>query len=171
MARALSSILFKGLTRHPAGPLCTTQVAGRLYQSGKQFSTKLPDDSDTHEDFKPTSKVKSSDLSVKDIVEQDVKENPVMIYMKGVPEYPRCGFSSLAVRVLKEYNVPIGARNILEDAELKNAVKEVSNWPTFPQIFIKGEFVGGSDIVLNLHQNGELKEMLTDVTVGQKKPE
>nr|XP_027063769.1 monothiol glutaredoxin-S15, mitochondrial-like isoform X2 [Coffea arabica] len=60
-----------------------------------------------------------------------------MIYMKGVPDLPRCGFSSLAVRVLKEYSIPISARNILENVELKNAVKAYSNWPTFPQIFIK----------------------------------
>ncbi|KAI8002734.1 hypothetical protein LOK49_LG08G02278, partial [Camellia lanceoleosa] len=79
--------------------------------------------------------------------------------MKGVPDLSRCGFSSLAVRVLKEYNVPLSARNILEDPELKNAVKAYSlmvypyrNWPTFPQIFIMGEFIRGSDIILNMHQ-------------------
>ncbi|KAF5950415.1 hypothetical protein HYC85_012408 [Camellia sinensis] len=88
-----------------------------------RYSTTVPNYPDTHEDFMPTNKLQNYDLSLKDIVEQDVNDNPVMIYMKGVPDLPRCGFSSLAVRVLKEYNVPLSARNILEDPELKNAVK------------------------------------------------
>ncbi|KAK9060474.1 hypothetical protein SSX86_021178 [Deinandra increscens subsp. villosa] len=99
----------------------------------------------------------------------DIKDNHVMLYMKGDPEQPRCGFSSLAVRVLSEYRVPIHSRNILEDPELKNAVKAFSMWPTFPQVFINGEFIGGSDIILNMHQNGELKEKLktSSSDVGQ----
>lgn len=128
-----------------------------------QYSTTVPNDPDTHEDFRPTNKLEDSSLSLKDIVEQDIKDNPVMIYMKGVPELPRCGFSSLAVRVLQEYGVPISSRNILEDPELKDSVKAYSHWPTFPQIFIKGEFIGGSDIILSMHQNGELKEKLKDI--------
>ncbi|CAL5391960.1 unnamed protein product [Camellia sinensis] len=83
----------------------------------------------------------------------DVNDNPVMIYMKGVPDLPRYA----------KVNVPFSARNILEDPELKNAVKSFSSWPTFPQIFIKGEFARGSDIILNMHQTGELKEMLKDI--------
>ncbi|XP_057785636.1 monothiol glutaredoxin-S15, mitochondrial-like [Salvia miltiorrhiza] len=139
----------------------TLQIIGSFYQGIHRFSTSVPSDPDTHEDFRPTTKVGSSDKSLKDIVEHDIKENPVMIYMKGVPELPRCGFSALAVRVLKEYNVPLSARNILEDLELKNDVKSFSHWPTFPHIFINDEFVGGSDIILNMHQTGELKEKLT----------
>ncbi|KAL6976316.1 Monothiol glutaredoxin-S15, mitochondrial, variant 2 [Sarracenia purpurea var. burkii] len=129
-----------------------TKASGFFNHHGMQYSTTLPNDPGTHEDFKPTNKFDSSGLSLKDIVEQDVKDNPVMIYMKGVPNLPRCGFSSLAIRILNEYNVPLCARNILEDPELKNAVKAYSNWPTFPQIFINGEFLGGSDIILNMHQ-------------------
>ncbi|CAI0591530.1 unnamed protein product [Linum tenue] len=91
-----------------------------------------------------------------------------MLYMKGVPDYPQCGFSALAIRVLRQYEVPLSARNIIENPELKDAVKSFSNWPTFPQVFIKGEFIGGSDIVLNLHQNGELKEMLKDIAANDK---
>lgn len=149
----------------------TATASSYFYQSQFRSSTSVPDDPDTHEDFRPTSKVEGSGFSLKDIVERDVKENPVMIYMKGVPDLPRCGFSSLAVRVLKEYNVPISARNILENAELKDAVKAFSHWPTFPQIFIKGEFIGGSDIVLDMHQNGELEEKLKGVSVGEEKTE
>ncbi|KAG6669434.1 hypothetical protein I3843_01G235500 [Carya illinoinensis] len=167
MARSLSSMVLKGI----AVSRSSRTVCGSFYHNGMRYSTTVPSDSDTHEDFRPTNKLESSPLSLKDVVEQDVKENPVMIYMKGVPEFPQCGFSSLAVRVLKQYNVPLSARNILENPELKGAVKSFSNWPTFPQIFIKGEFIGGSDIILNMHQTGELKEKVKDIAANQEKSE
>ncbi|KAH1085163.1 hypothetical protein GLYMA_07G032600v4 [Glycine max] len=132
-----------------------------------RYSNTVSNDSDTHDDFKPGNKLEGSGICLSNVIEQDVKDNPVMVYMKGVPDFPQCGFSSLAVRVLKHYDVPISARNILEDPELKNAVKAFSNWPTFPQIFIKGEFIGGSDIILNMQQTGELKEKLKDITSKQ----
>ncbi|VFQ98001.1 unnamed protein product [Cuscuta campestris] len=159
MARLLSNILFRGLAAYPATHSSIVGF-GSWYQVGNRYFSSESNDPDTHEDFRPTSKVESSGVSLKDIIEQDVKENPVMLYMKGVPELPRCGFSSLAVRVLQEYNVPISARNILDNYELKDAVKAFSHWPTFPQIFINGEFIGGSDIILSMHQSGELKEKL-----------
>ncbi|OAY36832.1 monothiol glutaredoxin-S15, mitochondrial isoform X1 [Manihot esculenta] len=167
MARPLSSILLKGIVGLPA-VRSTRTVFGSLNCYGMRYSTTSPSDPDTHEDFRPNNKLEGSGIYLKDIVEQDVKDNPVMIYMKGVPDLPQCGFSSLAVRVLKHYNVPLSARNILEDPELKSAVKSFSNWPTFPQIFIKGEFIGGSDIIMNMHQSGELKEKLQDVAANQK---
>ncbi|XP_004302955.1 PREDICTED: monothiol glutaredoxin-S15, mitochondrial [Fragaria vesca subsp. vesca] len=172
MARSISNLLFKAITFSgvPASP-SSTIAPGLLYLNGMRYSTSAPSDPDTHDDFKPKDKFSSSGLSLKDIVEQDVKDNPVMLYMKGVPNAPQCGFSSLAVRVLSAYHVPLSARNILEDPELKNAVKAFSNWPTFPQIFIKGEFIGGSDIILNMHQNGELKEKLKDIAASQEKSE
>ncbi|GAB4845046.1 Monothiol glutaredoxin-S15, mitochondrial [Ancistrocladus abbreviatus] len=168
MARSLSSMILKGISRLPSTRL-SSQVFGSTYQNGMKYSTTLSNDPDTHEDFRATSKLETSGISAKDVVEQDVKENPVMIYMKGIPDFPQCGFSSLAVRVLKQYNVPLSARNILEDPELKNSVKAYSHWPTFPQIFINGEFIGGSDIVLNMHQSGELKEKLTDIAASKEK--
>ncbi|XP_041019444.1 monothiol glutaredoxin-S15, mitochondrial isoform X2 [Juglans microcarpa x Juglans regia] len=167
MARLLSSMMLKGI----AVSRSSRTVCGSVYHNGMRYSTTVPSDPDTHEDFRPTNKLESSPLSLKDVVEQDVKENPVMIYMKGVPEFPQCGFSSLAIRVLKQYNVPLSARNILENPELKSAVKSFSNWPTFPQIFIKGEFIGGSDIILNMHQTGELKEKVKDIAANQEKSE
>ncbi|XP_024980478.1 monothiol glutaredoxin-S15, mitochondrial-like [Cynara cardunculus var. scolymus] len=159
MARALSNMLFKGF-RSIESTRIAASASGPFLRHGMQFSTSVPNDPDTHDDFKPTNKLENSGITLKDIVEQDVKDNHVMIYMKGDPEQPRCGFSSLAVGVLSEYRVPIHSKNILEDPELKNAVKAFSTWPTFPQIFINGEFIGGSDIILNMHQNGELKEKL-----------
>ncbi|KAM7483672.1 hypothetical protein LguiB_008255 [Lonicera macranthoides] len=203
MARSFSSILLKSVAALPAAR-SSAFASGSFYQHGMRFSSTIPSDRDTHEDFRPTNKLESSGLSLKDIVEKsckilkrfrspagdvyrrppdlqtllspitassrllDVKDNPVMIYMKGVPDFPQCGFSSLAVRVLKLYNVPLSSRNILEDPEIKSAVKAFSNWPTFPQIFIKGEFVGGSDIILNMHQTGELKEKIKDIAADSK---
>ncbi|XP_018432976.2 monothiol glutaredoxin-S15, mitochondrial isoform X2 [Raphanus sativus] len=153
MAAALSSKFLKGIASLHS--LRSTRLASASYvnQNGMmRYSTTVPSDSDTHDDFKPTQKVPSGSTdSLKDIVENDVKENPVMIYMKGVPEAP-------------QYE----NRNILEDQELKNAVKSFSHWPTFPQIFIKGEFIGGSDIILNMHKEGELEEKLKDVSGSQK---
>ncbi|KAJ4755963.1 Glutaredoxin family protein [Rhynchospora pubera] len=134
--------------------------------AGDSPGSRVAEDSATHEDFQPT--VKSSGFSLEDIVHQDVKENPVMIYMKGVPDAPRCGFSALAVKVLQQYGVPIGARDILSDLQLKESVKSFSKWPTFPQIFIKGDFVGGSDIILSMHQKGELKDLLADISSERK---
>ncbi|CAL5199829.1 unnamed protein product [Lathyrus oleraceus] len=158
----MAAILFKGI----AARSLTTRLTSSCYY-GMKYSTKVSNDPDTHDDFKPANKLENSGTSLSNIIEQDVKDNPVMLYMKGVPDFPQCGFSSLAVKVLKQYDVPLSARNILEDPELKNAVKAFSHWPTFPQIFIKGEFVGGSDIILNMHQTGELKEKLKDIVSKQ----
>ncbi|CAI0395576.1 unnamed protein product [Linum tenue] len=155
---------FSGL----ALPKGLVQATGWVHPTGTRHLSTVPSDPDTHEDFHPSNKTENSNASLKDIVEQDVRDNPVMVYMKGVPDYPQCGFSALAIRVLRLYEVPLSARNIIENPELKDAVKSFSNWPTFPQVFVKGEFIGGSDIVLNLHQNGELKEMLKDIAASKK---
>lgn len=141
-------------------------VSSQLFGKSFKYSTNVSGDSDSHEDFHPSNKMEGSGFSVLDVVQQDVKINPVMVYMKGVPDAPRCGFSALAIKVLQQYEVPISSRNILEDPVLKEGVKAFSNWPTFPQIFVKGEFIGGSDIVLTMHQNGQLKQLLSGTDGG-----
>ncbi|KAG0492946.1 hypothetical protein HPP92_006344 [Vanilla planifolia] len=158
--RMLSGLALKGIANS-----FSLRVASRSHieQSLRTYSSITSGDSDTHEDFRPTNKLDGSGISMADVIQLDIKKNPVMIYMKGVPDAPRCGFSALAVKVLQQYGVPIGSRNILEDTVLKEGVKAFSNWPTFPQIFVKGEFIGGSDIVLNMHQNGQLRELLDDI--------
>ncbi|CAK7356584.1 unnamed protein product [Dovyalis caffra] len=164
MARLLSNTILKGISRASPSPRI---VPASFNHIGLRFSTTVTNDPDSHADFQPNNKDGSGTFSrtnFKEFVEKDVKEHPVVIFMKGYPELPQCGFSALAVRVLKHYNVPLAARNILEYPELKLGVKAYSNWPTFPQIFIKGEFIGGSDIIMNMHQNGELKEKLQDIS-------
>ena len=95
-----------------------------------------------------------------------VKKDKVVVFMKGVPEQPMCGFSNAVVQILRMHGVEgYGAYNVLEDEELRQGVKEYSSWPTVPQVYIGGEFIGGCDIVLQLHQQGELIEELQKVGI------
>lgn len=167
MSRILYNTRFRGLLSYSQSLRSKVASSGSIIQQSLKFSTA--GDSDTHEDFQPTSKIQKAGISLQDAVKQDVEKNPVVLYMKGIPEAPRCGFSALAVKILQQYNVPIAPRNILENPQLKESVKAFSNWPTFPQVFLKGEFIGGSDILLNMHQNGELKELLADIDTSDSK--
>ena len=94
-------------------------------------------------------------------IDADVKGNGVVLYMKGDRDMPMCGFSGRAVQILNAVQVDYVTRNVLEDNTLREAIKEYSNWPTIPQLYINGEFVGGSDIMLELYQNGELQGMVS----------
>jgi len=98
--------------------------------------------------------------SVKDRIESDLKANDVVLYMKGTPVFPQCGFSSAVVQVLTHLGIKFKGINVLEDPEIRNGNKEFANWPTIPQLYVKGEFVGGCDIVREMYQTGELAEML-----------
>jgi monothiol glutaredoxin len=97
---------------------------------------------------------------IKQQIDNDVKSNKVMVYMKGTPEMPMCGFSAQAINIIKSYGVPFKSVNILENEEIRSAIKEYSDWPTIPQIYVNGEFIGGCDIVTELHENGELAKMI-----------
>ncbi len=97
---------------------------------------------------------------VKKQIESDVKGNKVMVYMKGTTDQPMCGFSGRVVEILKSYNAPFKTFNILEDENIRSGIKEYSDWPTLPQVFIDGEFVGGCDIVTEMHENGDLAKLL-----------
>ena len=99
-------------------------------------------------------------MAIKDQIEKDVKENKVMLYMKGTADSPQCGFSARVVEVLKSHGVPFKAKNILDDPELRQGIKEYSDWPTIPQLYINGEFIGGCDITMELHASGELAKIL-----------
>lgn len=97
---------------------------------------------------------------LKERIEKDIKGNKVMLYMKGSPEAPACGFSAQAVNILKQYNVPFKSFNIFDDEDIRQGVKEYAEWPTFPQLYVNGELVGGCDIMVELHQSGELAKIL-----------
>ncbi|WP_283151056.1 Grx4 family monothiol glutaredoxin [Silvimonas soli] len=101
-------------------------------------------------------------MSVQESIRQTVTENPVVLFMKGTPTFPQCGFSSAAVQMLKNCGANFVAVNVLEDPEVRQGIKEFSNWPTIPQLYVKGEFVGGSDIMKELFSSGELQQLLQD---------
>jgi monothiol glutaredoxin len=96
-------------------------------------------------------------------IKQQVTENPVVLYMKGTPDFPQCGFSSRTVQAIKSCGVKFAAVNIYQDEEIYRALPKFANWPTFPQLYVKGELIGGCDITLELHASGELQKMLKEV--------
>ncbi|KAF9025307.1 monothiol glutaredoxin-5 [Hymenopellis radicata] len=103
----------------------------------------------------------SDDVRAK--IHQAVHEKPVVLFMKGTPDMPQCGFSRAAIQVLSMWQVPpekMKTYDVLADNELRNSIKEYSEWPTIPQLYVNGEFVGGCDILLSMHQNGELETLL-----------
>lgn len=93
-------------------------------------------------------------------IQSDVSENTVVLYMKGDKDFPMCGFSARAVQILQAVDTDFVTRNVLEDETLRQAIKDFSNWPTIPQLYVNGEFVGGSDIMMEMYQNGDLRQML-----------
>lgn len=107
-------------------------------------------------------------MSVADRIKSDITENDIVLYMKGTPVFPQCGFSAAVVGVLTHMGVKFKGINILEDAELRQGIKEFSSWPTIPQLYVKGEFVGGCDIVREMYQSGELQQLLGDKGIVTK---
>ena len=98
-------------------------------------------------------------------IDNEVKSNDVVLFMKGTADMPMCGFSGRTVQILQHLGVPFKDVNVLADDALRQGIKDYTNWPTIPQLYIKGEFVGGSDIVMEMFQSGELKQMLEDKSV------
>ena len=99
-------------------------------------------------------------MDVNDRIEEQLKENPVLLYMKGTPDFPQCGFSSQVVAALKTVGKPFAYVNIFEDPEIREGLKVYSNWPTFPQLYVNGELIGGCDIVVEMYNSGELEDVL-----------
>jgi monothiol glutaredoxin len=97
-----------------------------------------------------------------DFIAKTVAENPVVLFMKGVPEQPRCGFSGLVVQILDHLGADFIGVDVLQDETLRDGIKTFSDWPTIPQLYVKGEFVGGADIVREMFQSGELKPLLIE---------
>jgi monothiol glutaredoxin len=99
--------------------------------------------------------------TVEQFIDQTVKANPVVLFMKGSAQFPQCGFSGRAIQLLKANGVTsLVTVNVLEDDDVRQGIKSYSNWPTIPQLYVKGEFVGGSDIIGEMHESGELKTLL-----------
>jgi monothiol glutaredoxin len=100
-------------------------------------------------------------MDIKQRIHEQVTSHPVVLFMKGTPQFPQCGFSALALQVLNACGVrELHTVNVLADAEVRQGIKEYANWPTIPQLYINGEFVGGSDIMREMYQSGELQKLL-----------
>jgi monothiol glutaredoxin len=97
-----------------------------------------------------------------DQIDKEVKGNDIVLFMKGTADMPMCGFSGRTVQILQHLGVPFKDVNVLADEALRNGIKEYTNWPTIPQLYVKGEFVGGSDIVMEMYQSGELKKLMDE---------
>ena len=103
-------------------------------------------------------------MNVQEIIKEQVTSNPVVLYMKGTPRAPMCGFSATAVQILQACNLPLFfSVNVLEEPEIREGVKVFANWPTIPQLYVRGEFVGGADIMREMYQSGELKTLLAGI--------
>jgi monothiol glutaredoxin len=101
-------------------------------------------------------------------IQGDIEHNDVMLYMKGTPMFPQCGFSARVIQILTHINVPFHTANVLEDPELREGIKVFSQWPTIPQLYVKGEFVGGCDIITEMYQSGELETLMKEHGVPVK---
>ncbi len=110
----------------------------------------------------PASEHAATENAVHLFIQKTVSENPVVLFMKGVPEQPRCGFSALCVQILDHLGVPFVGVDVLQDDDLRQGIKVYSDWPTVPQLYVKGEFLGGSDIVREMFQAGELKPLMAE---------
>ena len=100
------------------------------------------------------------DDQLKKRIEDQIKSKKVFLYMKGTPDAPQCGFSARVAAILKDNGVSFGSFNIFEDDTIRQGIKEYADWPTIPQLYINGEFIGGCDIVTEMHESGELKQLL-----------
>ena len=101
-------------------------------------------------------------MDVTNRIEEQLNSHEILLYMKGTPDFPQCGFSGQAVAALNSIGKPYAFVNIFEDEEIRQGLKEYSKWPTFPQLYVKGELIGGSDIVIEMYHSGELKDLLED---------
>ena len=108
--------------------------------------------------------------NAQDQIKKEITENPVVLFMKGTPQFPMCGFSGQLVQILEYIGAPFKGVNVLEDPELRQGIKEYANWPTIPQLYIKGEFVGGCDIVREMFQSGELVAHLAEAGIEVNQP-
>jgi monothiol glutaredoxin len=104
--------------------------------------------------------------STKDKIQDIINENEVLLFMKGTPVMPQCGFSAAVVGVLSHMGITYNSVNVLEDPEIREGIKEFSDWPTIPQLYVKKEFVGGCDIIREMHENGELTQYFNDAGIS-----
>lgn len=134
----------------------------RRFPTARFFAS---DDGGSHPDFAPQRKDTSKDNSkdnIQSMIAKHVKENPILLYMKGNPQQPMCGFSAKVVNILGKEGVDYSSVNVLDYPMIREGVKQYSDWPTIPQLYVHGEFIGGCDIVTQMHESGDLADLLVD---------
>ncbi len=104
-------------------------------------------------------------MDIQQQIDQVVRENDLVLFMKGTPDFPQCGFSGRAVQILTTLGTPFVGVNVLDSDEIREGIKVFSNWPTIPQLYVKGEFIGGSDILMEMYETGELQDLLAPASV------
>ncbi len=152
-----------------AAPTTTALVSGdvpRTYSTTHHLSSNTKDD-DSHSDFAPQRKTLEEDddgAAAQAMIHDHVTSNPIMLYMKGTPSMPMCGFSARVVGILQEEGVNFSSVNVLDYPSIREGVKQYAEWPTIPQLYVGGEFVGGCDIVISMAESGELSDLLKEAT-------
>jgi monothiol glutaredoxin len=119
----------------------------------------------------PAPLTRKTAMSIEQFIANEVKANDVVLFMKGTPQFPMCGFSGQVVQILDYLGVPYKGLNVLENDDLRGGIKNYSNWPTIPQLYVKGEFVGGCDIIREMFQAGELQSLMKDNGIAVKESE
>jgi monothiol glutaredoxin len=142
-----------------------TTTALMVGSVGNRYQSSTTKDSDTHGDFAPQKKAAApvDAQAAMAMIDEHVKNNPVMLYMKGNPSQPMCGFSAKVVNILQKEGVDFSSVNVLDYASIREGVKQYSQWPTIPQLYVNAEFIGGCDIVTAMHESGELTDLLKTV--------
>ncbi len=145
------------------------QQQSRLFSSSASSAASASKDEEGHPDFETKSKVNvSSDDEVQEFLKQAVKDHPVLLFMKGTPEQPRCGFSKRVVDILVGLDVDFASADVLASSEIREGIKKFSDWPTLPQLYVDGNFVGGCDIITDMHSQGQLKPLVAKYVRKQK---
>mmetsp|Transcript_8808 Transcript_8808/g.11708 ORF Transcript_8808/g.11708 Transcript_8808/m.11708 type:complete len:195 (+) Transcript_8808:112-696(+) len=155
----------RSLTAHSTSTIITPDrrlvFSQQQQQQQRPFSSSGSDGDGSHSDFSPQRKEVKDDVDeAVELIKGQVKEHPVMLYMKGSPNMPMCGFSGRVVQVLKSTGADFSSVNVLDYPSIREGVKKYSDWPTVPQLYVDGEFVGGCDIIEDMYEKGELAEIL-----------
>ena len=154
-----------GTARGGSSPLPSALQPPRYHNRPSNHARRgLSSDPSSHDDFSPRKKVDTSvndsESEIRDLIDSHVKSNRVMLYMKGSPSQPMCGFLATVVAILKKSGADFSSVNVLDYPEVREGVKKYSQWPTIPQLYVDGEFVGGCDIVRDMDESGELLDLL-----------
>jgi len=140
--------------------VASTRFAGAISRSSPSTLTARFMSDDGHSDFSPKRKVVKDDDEAQKMIREHVTKNHIMLYMKGNPSMPMCGFSATVIKILKDEGADFSSVNVLDYPAIREGVKQYSEWPTIPQLYVDGEFIGGCDIITGMHESGELEELL-----------